>query len=181
MVSKQVVKGQYRDLQTAVELLKKRVGSERLTGASIGPLYYPYWLVCFRVDAKMALGIQKSYNEVYLMVDGITGFVGYASKPELVVEELEERRILSMKVHEDSGINCAKEYVNRTFQRIKRLTMLKNLEINLVSKSAIYKQFWLVWLPGRKKREAWLLLDSVSGSTQFVVPSKIGIDVSSAK
>ncbi len=177
----QVVKGQYRDMHAAMDLLKKRVGSDNLSGASMGFLYYPYWLICFRVDANMALGIVKSYDEVYLMVDGITGFVGYTSKPELIVEDLEDANILDMKVHEDASFNGAKEYLKRTFQRIKRLTMLKNLEINLIERSVIYKQFWLVQLPEKKKRKVWLLLDSVSGSTQFVVPSDMGMEVSSVK
>ncbi|MCX8181525.1 MAG: hypothetical protein N3D12_00220 [Candidatus Methanomethyliaceae archaeon] len=176
-----VVKGFYRDLKPATDLLKKRIGEEELIGASMGFLYYPYWLINFDVKVIMILGITKTYDGVYLMVDGITGFVGYCSKPDIVTEDLDEERVLSLKVLEDAGLNGAKEYVKKTFQRLKKLTMLKEMEITLVDKLVIYKQFWLVRLPDKKNRKVWLLLDSVSGATQFVVPSDIGMEVSSAR
>jgi len=146
-----VVKGFYRDLKLATELLKKRIGEKELIGASIGFLYYPYWLINFEVKASMALGVNRTYYGVYLMVDGITGFVGYTSKPDLVIEELDEKRVLSLKVTEDAALCGAKEYVKKTFQMLKRLTMLKEMRINLVEKMVIYKQFWLVRLPDKKK------------------------------
>ncbi len=173
-----IIRGFYRDLKLATELFKKRIGEEELVGASTGFLYYPYWLVNFEVKASLIFGVNKTYDGVYLMVDGITGFVGYTSKPDLSTEELEESRVLSLKVSEEAGVNGAKEYVKRTFQRLKRLTMLKELEINKIESSVIYKQFWLFKLPEKKGRKAWLLIDSVSGSSQFVVPSDIGMEVS---
>ncbi|GEM_PF-2903417 len=176
-----VVKGFYRDLKTATELLKKKIGEEELIGATVGFLYYPYWLINFEIKASMALGVNKTYEGVYLMVDGITGFVGYTSIPDLATEELDEERVLSLKVPEEAGICGAKEYVKKTFQRLKRLTMLKDMEINVIDKMVIYKQFWLVQLPRKKERRIWLLLDSVSGSAQFVVPSEIGMEVNSAR
>jgi hypothetical protein len=176
-----VVKGFYRDLKPVTELLKKKIGEEELIGATIGFLYYPYWLINFEVKASMALGVNKTYEGVYLMVDGITGFVGYTSIPDLVTEELDEKRVLSLKVMEDVGLCGAKEYLKKTFQRLKRLTMLKEMEINVIDKMVIYKQFWLVQLPRKKERRVWLLLDSVSGSTHFVVPSEIGMEVNSVR
>ncbi|MEM4157096.1 MAG: hypothetical protein QXN69_02055 [Candidatus Methanomethylicaceae archaeon] len=173
-----VVKGFYRDIKLATELLKKRIGEEELIGANIGFLYYPYWLINFEVKANMALGVSKTYDGVYLMVDGLTCFVGYTSKPDLESEELDDERILSLKVLEDRALSGAEEYLKKTFQRLKRLTMLKEMEITPVEKRVIYKQFWLVKLPNKKNKRVWLLLDSVSGSTQFVVPSDIGMEVS---
>lgn len=176
-----VVKGFYRDQKSVTELLRKRIGEEELIGACIGFVYYPYWLINFKIKASMALGVNKVYEGVYLMVDGITGFVGYTSKPDLVLEELDEGRVLFLKVSEDEGLGGAKDYVGKTFQRLKRLTMLKEMEILLAEKMAIYKQFWLVRFPNEKNGKVWLLVDSVSGSTHFVVPGDIGMEVNSMR
>ena len=169
-----VIRGLYSNLEAVTELLKKRIGESELVGASAGFLYYPYWLINFEVKAFIALGMSRVYRDVYLMVDGITGFVGYALKPDLGSEELDEERVLSLKITEDVALSIAKEYVRRTFQILKKLTMLKNIEINTIEKLVVYKQFWLIQLSREKK--TWLLFDSVSGSSQFVVPRDIGME-----
>lgn len=174
-----VIKGLYSDIKAITELLRKRIGESKLVGARAGFLYYPYWLINFEVKALMALGISRVYREVYLMVDGITGFVGYSVKPDLDTEELDEGRVLTLKIAEDVALSIAKEYVKRTFQILKRLTMLKDMEINAIERLVIYKRFWLIQLSEEKK--VWLLFDSVSGSSQFVVPRDIGIEANSAR
>jgi len=183
-----VVKGDFRAKERASEAALRVLGEETLRKSTMGCLYYPYWL--FRTDlvAKAALGLCRRYEGVYLMVDGVTGFVGYCVRPDLLREEIEDGRAIKSSVSKDVASESAREYLKKTFPRMKKLAMIKDLQIEVSESIVIYKQFWLIQYGGEdvrrengKKGGVWVLLDSVSGSTQFVTPSEMGIDVSSAK
>ncbi|MGQ9759367.1 MAG: hypothetical protein ACUVQ5_02180 [Candidatus Methanomethylicaceae archaeon] len=177
-----LILGKLMEEGEAVEAARKLFGVEALKRATIGHIFYPYWFLSTKVTAKMILGVTRDY-EVQMMVDGVTGFAGYCARPDLITEELEDKRVVHMRVNEEVAFKNAREYLKRTFQRMKKLVMLKELEVEVLDSLQLYKQFWLIHFldSGEKRRGVWALLDSTSGAAHYVVPRDIGLDVSSAR
>ena len=131
-------------------------------------LYYPYWLVNLSIHVKQVFG-SREFKKVFLMIDGLSGVIGYSEEPILRIEKIEkkEKKYLKPKISE-KDIDIQK-YIIKTFPSEYRVSMAKDITIKSIQTNLVYKKFWLIKMYNPKiGKKTTLLIDSISGAMEYI-------------
>ncbi|RLF77054.1 hypothetical protein DRN51_00815 [Thermococci archaeon] len=152
-------------LEKILNLIKRR----GIQIKKIEYLYYPYWIISLTVIVKQLFGVRE-FKKVHLMIEGLTGIIGYCEEPRLKGRYAEKEKLLEPKVKKPRIEEKIKKFILETFPREYKISMIKEITINNMNITLAYKKFWILDLfnPGNGKRTK-LLIDSVSGATEYVL------------
>lgn len=91
-----VIKGNFETIDSLEKILNliKRRGIQI---EKIEYLYYPYWIVSLTIIVKQLFGT-RVFKKVHLMVEGLTGIIGYCEEPRLKGGYAKKEKLLEPKV-----------------------------------------------------------------------------------
>jgi len=152
-------------LKKILNLIKKR----GIIVEEIDYLYYPYWLVKLSIHVKQLFG-SREFKKVFLMIDGLSGVIGYSEEPILRIEKIgknDGKKYLKPKMRvKDVDI---RKYIIATFPLKYRISLAKDIIIKSIQTNLVYKKFWLIKMHNPKTgKKITLLIDSVSGAMEYV-------------
>jgi len=79
-------------------------------------LYYPYWIISLTVIVKQLFGVRE-FKKVHLMIEGLTGIIGYCEEPRLKGRYAEKEKLLEPKVKKPGIEEKIKKFILETFPR----------------------------------------------------------------
>lgn len=163
-----VIEGNFEtidSLEKILNLIKKR----GIQIEKIEYLYYPYWIISLSVIVKQLFGVRE-FKKVYLMMEGLTGIIGYCEEPLLKGRYAEKKKILEPKIKKLEEVEeKIKKFILETFPQEYKISMIKEITINNMDITLAHKKFWILDLSNSSNgKRTKLLIDSVSGATEYI-------------